>query len=78
MHRAADEARSKRVREAYAMLGLRVVCHKDRSLEDTWGSRCHEWLERGPTSHILRPLSRTELAAKLARLHRFEGGQRAQ
>ena len=27
-----------------------------------------------PTSRILRPLSRTELAAKLARPHRFEGG----
>jgi hypothetical protein len=30
------------------MLGLKVVCHKDRSLEVTWGGDCSEWLARGP------------------------------
>ena len=30
---------------AYAMLNLKVVCHKDRSLEVSWGANCSEWLE---------------------------------
>jgi hypothetical protein len=29
------------------MLGLQVVCHKDRSLEVTWGGDCTKWLGRG-------------------------------
>ena len=31
------------------MVNLNVVCHKDRSLEVSWGTHCHEWLGRGPT-----------------------------
>jgi putative hemolysin len=45
--RAVEEKRARRFRELYAMLDLRVVCHKDRSLEVTWGAHCHEWLGRG-------------------------------
>lgn len=26
------------------MLGLQVVCHKDRSLQIMWGGDCTEWL----------------------------------
>jgi hypothetical protein len=44
---AAEEKRAERFRELYAMLNLRVICHKDRSLEVTWGAHCHEWLRRG-------------------------------
>ncbi|MGI8859302.1 MAG: hypothetical protein ACR2HO_03995, partial [Rubrobacteraceae bacterium] len=45
--RAAEEDRSARFRELYAMLGLEVVCHKDRSLEVTWGVDCSKWLSPG-------------------------------
>jgi len=45
--RAAEEKRSRRFRELYAMLGLKVVCHKDRSLEIIWGGDCSKWLGRG-------------------------------
>ena len=45
--RDAEEERSARFRELYAMLGLEVVCHKDRTLEVTWGGDCTEWLGRG-------------------------------
>jgi len=45
--RAAEEERAARFRELYAMLDLRVVCHKDRSLEVRWGGDCSEWLSRG-------------------------------
>ena len=39
--RAAEEERSQRFRELYEALDLRVVCHKDRSLEVTCGgSQC--------------------------------------
>jgi hypothetical protein len=31
--RAVEEERAERFRELYAMLDLKVVCHKDRSLE---------------------------------------------
>ena len=31
--RTAEEVRARRFRELYAMLNLKVVCHKDRSLE---------------------------------------------
>jgi hypothetical protein len=31
------------------MLDLQVACHKDRSLEVSWGVHCDEWLGRGPT-----------------------------
>ncbi len=44
--RAAEEERSQRFRQLYAMLDLRVVCHKDRSLEVTWGGDCSKWLGR--------------------------------
>ncbi|MDP8901384.1 MAG: hypothetical protein M3N33_09655, partial [Actinomycetota bacterium] len=44
--RAAEEERSERFRQLYAMLDLRVVCHKDRSLEVTWGGDCSSWLGR--------------------------------
>jgi hypothetical protein len=47
--REAEEERAARFRELYAMLDLRVVCHKDRSLEVTGGGDCSEWLSRGPT-----------------------------
>jgi hypothetical protein len=47
--RAAEEVRARRFRELYAMLYLKVVCHKDRSLEVSWGADCREWLGRGPT-----------------------------
>jgi hypothetical protein len=29
------------------MLDLRVLCHKDHSLEVSWGGDCSEWLGRG-------------------------------
>ncbi|MDQ3941745.1 MAG: recombinase zinc beta ribbon domain-containing protein, partial [Actinomycetota bacterium] len=45
--RAVEEKRARRFRELYAMLGLKVVCHKDRSLEVSWGAHCSEWLGRG-------------------------------
>ena len=45
--RAVEEQRSRRFRELYAMLGLQVVCHKDRSLEITWGVDCSKWLSPG-------------------------------
>jgi hypothetical protein len=45
--RAVEEKRARRFRELYAMLDLRVVCHKDRSLEVSWGTHCHEWLPPG-------------------------------
>ena len=45
--REAEEEQAARFRELYAMLDLRVVCHKDRSLEVTWGGDCSEWLSRG-------------------------------
>ena len=45
--RAVEEKRSRRFRELYAMLNLKVVCHKDRSLEVSWGTHCSEWLGRG-------------------------------
>jgi hypothetical protein len=35
--REAEEERAARFRELYAMLGLQVACHGDRSLEVTWG-----------------------------------------
>jgi hypothetical protein len=41
-------------------------------LDADFGKRAFCALE--PTSRILQPLSRTELAAKFARPHRFEGG----
>jgi hypothetical protein len=44
---AVEEKRARRFRELYAMLNLNVGCHKDRSLEITWGAHCHEWLGRG-------------------------------
>jgi chromosome segregation ATPase len=44
---AAEEKRSRRFRELYAMLDLKVVCHKDRSLEVTWGGDCSKWLSPG-------------------------------
>jgi site-specific DNA recombinase len=43
----AERERSARFRELYELLDLRVVCHKDRSLEVTWGVDCREWLGRG-------------------------------
>jgi len=45
-HRAVEEKRARRFRELSAMLDLKVVYHKDRSLEVTWGTHCHEWLGR--------------------------------
>jgi hypothetical protein len=45
--RAAEKERSQRFRELYAMLDLGVVCHKDGSLEVTWGGDCSKWLGRG-------------------------------
>jgi hypothetical protein len=45
--RDAEEERSARFRELYAMLDLQVVCHKDRSLEVTWGVDCSKWLSPG-------------------------------
>jgi hypothetical protein len=36
--RAVEEKRARRFRELYAMLNLKVVCHKDRSLEVSWAS----------------------------------------
>ena len=48
--REAQRERSQRFRELYELLNLRVTCHKDRSLEVTWGgpgSDCSEWLSRG-------------------------------
>jgi hypothetical protein len=45
--RAAEEERSARFRELYAMLDLHVVCHKDLSLEVRWGGDCSKWLGRG-------------------------------
>jgi len=45
--RAVEEKRARRFRELYEMLGLKVVCHKDRSLEVSWGAHCSEWLGRG-------------------------------
>jgi predicted nuclease with TOPRIM domain len=44
--RQATEERSQRFRELYRMLGLRVVCHPDLSLEVTWGADCSKWLGR--------------------------------
>ena len=44
--RAVEEKRARRFRELYEMLGLKVVCHKDRSLEVSWGAHCSEWLGR--------------------------------
>ena len=44
--RDAEEERSARFRALYAMLELRVVCHKDGSLEITWCGDCSEWLSR--------------------------------
>ncbi len=41
---AADDERAERFRQLYAMLNLEVVCHKDRSLEVSWGADCSEWL----------------------------------
>ena len=39
--RTAEEERSQRFRDLYEALDLRVVCHKDRSLEVSWGgSQC--------------------------------------
>jgi hypothetical protein len=49
MRRAAEEVRARRFRELYAMLNFKVVCHKDRSVEVSWGADCREWLGRGPT-----------------------------
>ena len=46
--RAGEEERSQRFRQLYEMLDLRVVCHKGRSLEVTWGGDCSKWLGRGP------------------------------
>jgi hypothetical protein len=64
--RDAEEERSARFRELYAMLGLEVVCHKDRTLEVTWGGDCTEWLGRGPTQARTTPsvAFRTVLGAK--------------
>jgi site-specific DNA recombinase len=45
--RDAEEERSSRFRELYAMLDLEVVCHKDHSLEVTWGVDCSKWLSPG-------------------------------
>jgi hypothetical protein len=45
--RGTEEKRARRFRELYSMLNLKVVCHKDRSLEVSWGAHCHEWLGRG-------------------------------
>jgi site-specific DNA recombinase len=45
--RAVEEKRARRFRELYAMLNLNVVCHKDRSLEVTWGGDCSKWLGHG-------------------------------
>jgi hypothetical protein len=45
--RAVEEKRARRFRELYAMLNLKVVCHKDRSLEVSWGVHCSKWLGRG-------------------------------
>ena len=42
-----EEERSARFRELYEMLNLEVVCHKDRSLEVTWGADCSKWLSPG-------------------------------
>ncbi len=48
--RAAEEERSQRFRDLYEALDLHVVCHKDLSLEVTWGgAQCPEWLGRTPT-----------------------------
>ena len=44
--RQATEERSQRFRELYGMLGLRVTCHPDLSLEVTWGTDCSKWLGR--------------------------------
>ena len=44
--RAVEEKRARRFRELYAMLDLKVVCHKDRALEVSWGAHCSEWLGR--------------------------------
>ena len=43
----AEEERSARFRELYAMLDLEVVCHKDRTLEVRWGGDCSKWLSPG-------------------------------
>lgn len=46
--RAAEEERSQRFRTLYEALDLRVVCHRDRSLEVTWGGgRCSVLRGRG-------------------------------
>jgi hypothetical protein len=73
--RAVEEKRARRFRELYAMLNLNVVCHKDRSLEVSWGTHCHEWLGRGPTQvgttpgvvfrAIVGPETRVEIAVAL-------------
>ena len=43
----AQRERSARFRDLYEALDLRVVCHKDLSLEVTWGgAQCPEWLGR--------------------------------
>jgi hypothetical protein len=47
--RAAEEERAARFRELYAMLDLKVACHKDGSLEVSWGGDYSNWLGRGPT-----------------------------
>lgn len=44
---AVEVKQARRFRELYAMLNLKVVCHKDRSLEVSWGADCSEWLGRG-------------------------------
>lgn len=68
--RDAEEERSARFRELYAMLDLRVVCHKDRSLEVIWGGDCSSWLSRGPTQ------ARTTTSVAFHALQRICGNRR--
>lgn len=44
---SAIEERSQRFRELYRMLDLQVVCHKDGTLDITWGSGCSSLRGRG-------------------------------